>query len=82
MVQFTYTGRVRVAEPHDYGMRGGVERLLVYQTHGGRPSVPGWRLLDVNKIGDLLVLDRTFKGSRGTSYHNHYQWDDLFARVD
>ena len=85
LIQFTYSGGTRVAEPHDYGVQKGTERLLTYQLRrsGGlsRGSVTGWRLLDVAKIEHCVVLDQTFPGSRGQSHHQHYSWDVLYARV-
>ena len=40
LVRIRYDGRVRVAEPHDYGIRKGVERLLGYQLRE-TPREPG-----------------------------------------
>jgi len=85
LIQLRYHGRSRVAEPHDYGINKGTARLLVYQLRApvDRPgrSVKGWRLLDVSQIEDCVVLDEAFPGSRGTSHHNHMEWDVLYARV-
>jgi len=85
LVQMSYKGRVRVAEPHDYGVQKGVTRLLTYQRSavggGPRKDVTGWRLLDLPKIERCLVLDETFPGSRGQAHHAHNVWDVLYARV-
>jgi hypothetical protein len=85
LIQASYGGGVRVLEPHDYGVQKGVQRLLAYQVRrtGGAPgrAITGWRLLDVSKIGDCVVLDETFPGSRGGSRLHHYKWDEVFARV-
>jgi hypothetical protein len=85
LIQVSYTGRVRVAEPHDYGVQKGVTRLLSYQRGaaggGPRKDATGWRLLDLSKIERCLVLDETFPGSRGQAHHAHYVWDTLYARV-
>jgi hypothetical protein len=40
LVRIRYDGRVRVAEPHDCGIRKGVERLLGYQLRE-TPREPG-----------------------------------------
>ena len=84
LVGLVYESRRRVVEPHDYGVRGGVERLLAYQVRGESRSgrVPGWRDLEVSKIRDLVVLDDTFPGSRGASHRHHKPWDVVFARVE
>ena len=31
LIRFTYESVVRVAEPHDYGLRDGAPRVLAYQ---------------------------------------------------
>ena len=86
LIQVRYGGRLRVAEPHDYGVQKGIERLLVYQLRApvDRPqrSVTGWRLLDIQKIEDCVVLESTFAGSRGPAYRSHLSWEIVYARVD
>jgi hypothetical protein len=84
LIEFVYKGgRPRIVEPHDYGIRGGVEKLLVYQISGesssGNPH--GWKELRVEDMSQLRVLDRTFPGSRGDKHRKHLKWDKLFARV-
>jgi hypothetical protein len=91
LVQFRYDGKLRVAEPHDYGVQNGGEKLLVFQLRasGGPPArasasskgVQGWRMLDVPKIAECAVLDETFAGSRGQSHQRHHAWDEVYARV-
>ena len=83
LIQFTYkTAKPRVAEPHDYGIQGGVTKLLAYQIRGGSTTpLPGWRLLDVSRIEGLVVLQEAFPGSRGQAHSHHKEWDALFARV-
>lgn len=86
LIQVRYQGRPRVAEPHDYGVQRGIERLLVYQLRAPvdlpRRSVKGWRLLDVSTIEECVVLDDTFSGSRGSSHHNHLSWEVVYARAN
>ena len=85
LIQVRYSGSTRVAEPHDYGMQNGRERLLVFQLRGpARPghAPTGWRLLETSKIENVAVLDETFKGSRGHSHHDHYEWEVVYARVE
>ena len=82
LVRFTYKARSRVVEPHDYGIQGGIAKLLAYQVRGESTTpLPGWRLLDVSKIEGLVVLPDDFRGSRGESHRHHKEWDKLFARV-
>ena len=84
LVELTYQGRSRLAEPHDYGAQRGIDRLLAYQRQGpARPgmSPQGWRLFDVAKFEAFVVLDETFAGSRADHHDNHHAWDPLYARV-
>lgn len=85
LLRVSYNEAARVVEPHDYGVQKGREKLLAYQLRriAGSPrrDVSGWRLLDIEKIGDCEVLDETFRGSRGDSHQRHYKWDLLYARV-
>ena len=83
LLELRYKRAVRLAEPPDYGVIDGTERLLIFQLRGpdsGHGAV-GWRLLDVAKIDNCVVTDQTFAGSRGQSHQQHYQWDTLYARV-
>lgn len=83
LVELIYGGRPRIVEPHDYGVRRGVTKLLVYQVRGeSRGPIPGWRELDVSKISDFTVLDETFPGSRGLAHDDHKRWDRVFVRVE
>ena len=84
LIEVGYKGGLRLAEPHDYGIQNGNQRLLVYQLRGparpGRPAI-GWRLLDVDKIESCTVLDTVFAGSRGPAHAHHMAWDVVYARV-
>ena len=84
LIEFVYkNGRPRIAEPHDYGIRKGVEGLLAYQISGeSRSGTPhGWKNFDVEGMRQLRVLDRQFPGSRADSDQHHGNWDTLFVRV-
>lgn len=86
LLQLTYHDRVRIVEPHDYGVLKARARVLVYQLRASGQAGPkgatGWRLLDVDKIDDCVVLDDTFPGSRGLEHRQHQSWDVLYARVE
>lgn len=62
IIEFDYGGYHRIAEPHVYGLNGGVEQLLVYQVAGGSSSggLPEWRRVDVPGMSGLSVLEDTF----------------------
>lgn len=84
LVEVRYGGTTRLAEPHDYGVQKGRERVLAFQRHG--PARPGhtpigWRLFDMSKIEALTVLDDTFGGSRGPAHRDHHEWEVIYARV-
>ena len=83
LIEFIYkTGRTRIVEPHDYGIRGGVERLLGFQISGesqsGAPH--GWKQFDVNQIRRLRVMERRFAGTRADSAQHHRTWEQALAR--
>jgi hypothetical protein len=82
LICFSYNSKWRVAEPHDYGIKNGTAKLLVYQIRGESTSVVhGWKLLDVSKIQQLAILEDGFRGTRVRPDQHHMQWDELFARV-
>jgi hypothetical protein len=83
LIGFFYGGKERIAEPHDYGIQKGSVRLLSYQVGGQSNSgrLPAWRWIDVDRMSELQVLDRTFPGGRGDTSSQHHRWDKLFARV-
>jgi hypothetical protein len=83
MVEFEYDSYHRVAEPHVYGVNGGVEQLLVYQIGGQSSSgaLPEWRRMDVHRIVDFQVLERAFVGPRPTPSGRHSSWDITYEIV-
>jgi hypothetical protein len=84
LIEFVYkVGRTRIVEPHDYGVKGGIECLLGYQisgeSHSGVPH--GWKQFDLDQIRQLRVLERRFAGTRADDAQRHRAWETLFARV-
>jgi hypothetical protein len=73
LIELKYNGRTRIAEPHDYGVKNGTRKLLVYQLRAAEAATQkrkpewGWRLLELSKIEECTVLEQTFAGSRGQS---------------
>ena len=84
LIEFTYKScGVRIAEPHDYGIQNGIERLLAFQLSESRTRTErGWKDLHLADIRSLRVLEQRFAGSRGDSSQKHRTWDVLFARVE
>jgi hypothetical protein len=84
LIEFVYRiGPFRIVEPHDYGVRRSVERLLGFQISGAsRSGAPhGRKEFDVEEIQQLRVLERRFAGTRADRAQHHRTWDALFARV-
>jgi hypothetical protein len=82
LILFLYNAKWRVAEPHDYGVKAGAHKLLVYQVRGESATVMrGWKLLDVAKIHQLAILEEAFAGTRVKPDQHHVRWDELFVRV-
>jgi len=84
LVEFVYkAGRTRIVEPHDYGIRHGVESLLGFQISGESQSGAsyGWKQFEVEQMHQLRVLERRFAGTRADSAQHHRMWDTLFARA-
>jgi len=83
LIRFMLDGLVRVAEPHDYGTLKDIDRVLVYQVEGKSHSgrLPDWRLVTLEKMSELEVLDRTFPGPRETLARRRHHWERLFASV-
>ncbi|HEY8208375.1 MAG TPA: hypothetical protein VIG99_12885 [Myxococcaceae bacterium] len=83
LIKFVLDGITRVAEPHDYGTLKGVDRVLVYQVGGGSRSggLPDWRLVTIDKVSKLEVLDRTFEGPQATVIKRRHHWERMFASV-
>src|SRR5712691_13164904 len=83
LIEVSYKGRLRIAEPHDFGIKNGSPKLLIYQIQsagsGPKQRESGWRLLDVAKIDACIVSEDTFPGSRVEASRRHMVWDELFA---
>ena len=82
LVRLIYKDKVRIIEPHDYGIHNGSLKLLAFQVGGAsRGRLPNWRWMEVNSISDVALLDRTFPGGRPNASGKHHLWDQLFVRV-
>ncbi len=83
LIRFTYQGAQRIAEPHDYGVSRDRIRLLAFQLRGqSKGPLPDWRMFDVARMDQLVVLEETFRGSRARPGQSHKPWDLLFCRVE
>jgi hypothetical protein len=82
-VELVYGNKLRILEPHDYGVHNGSVKLLAYQVGGSSTGrLPNWRWLEVDSISEIHLLDRTFRGGRPNRSGKHHHWDQLFLRVE
>src|SRR5688500_19022904 len=83
LVRFELHGLVRIAEPHDYGVKNNTPQLLVYQVGGASRSgrLPNWRRINLLEVSGLTILDQRFGGGRSTPTGKHSEWDELLMRV-
>lgn len=84
LIEVGYHDSLRVAEPHDYGVYKGIERLLAFQLRDSLhhpPHAIGWRLFDTSQIQECFVLEKAFPGSRSHPHQSHLVWDVVFLRV-
>ena len=85
IIEFTYKGHKRKAEPHIYGIKNGKRQLLVYQIGGTSSSgpIPDWRRIDIDVIGELKNTGQKFQGKRDLpSSSDSGSWDTIIARVE
>jgi len=83
LLAFFSKGHDRIAEPHDYGVKDKVRKLLYYQVGGGSNSHPptGWRWADADEMTGARLLEERFAGARPAPTGQHVKWDKLFASV-
>jgi hypothetical protein len=82
LISFFYKGKLRIVEPHDYGVHNRVIKLLTWQVGGSSDGpLPSWRWIEVEGMSGGEMLYQTFPGGRPPQSGKHHQWDQLFARV-
>jgi hypothetical protein len=82
LIELVYLDKLRIVEPHDYGVHNGLSKLLGYQVGGSSSGrLPNWRWMEVGLISNLRLLNRTFAGGRPSPSGKHHRWDQLFMRV-
>src|SRR5215469_13610386 len=83
LLQFRYKNRVRIVEPHDYGIHNGVVKLFGFQVGGlSSEPLPNWHWALVSGISDLALLDQRFPGRRDSPSGRHHRWEQIWARVE
>jgi hypothetical protein len=83
LVSFSSKRCSRIAEPHDYGVVGGVRKLLYYQVGGRSNSDPptGWRWAEIAEMSGVQLLEQQFPGPRAAPSGRHVKWDEIFASI-
>ncbi len=83
ILEFSYKGHLRIAEPHIYGIKNGKRQLLVYQIGGTTSSgrIPDWRRINLDEISSLKVTGQKFAGRRDNPSDEHSDWDTIIAIV-
>ncbi|AFU57122.1 zinc finger C2H2 domain-containing protein [Candidatus Nitrososphaera gargensis Ga9.2] len=83
VIEFSYHGYHRIAEPHVFGIHNGRKQLLVYQTGGQSSSgkIPGWRRVNVDEITSARITAQTFVGQRPFPSGEHSNFDTIIAVV-
>ena len=82
LIEFTYKGFQRIAEPHIYGVHKGKKQLLVYQVGGNASSgkIPDWRKIALDDISNFRVLvGQKFPGPRAIP--ETHEWDTVISAV-
>jgi len=63
ILQFSYKGSMRAAEPHAFGrQKNGTDAFCAWQLSGG--SAEDFRLFHLYEVSDLRLLDEQFEGPR------------------
>lgn len=82
LLHLLYRDKVRIVEPHDYGIHNGSGKLLAYQVGGASSAMlPNWRWMETALMSEVRILDREFPGGRPRASGKHHRWDELFIRV-
>jgi hypothetical protein len=84
IIEFTYRGFLRIAEPHVYGVKGGKRQILVYQIGGltSSGSIPDWRRINLDDvIGIRVPGNQKFAGPRDNKSSDYDDWDTVIAAV-
>lgn len=82
MIRLVYQHKLRIVEPHDYGILNGSVQLLGYNVAGlSSRARPNWILMKADEIIARPLLQQTFPGGRPAASASHIKWEKLFIRV-
>jgi predicted nucleotidyltransferase len=82
VVEFSYKGHRRIAEPHVLGVKNGRLQVLTYQIDGSSSSgsLPDWRRFFVDELSQLEVRSQAFV-PRHLTFGGHSDFDRQIALV-
>lgn len=84
LIEFSYKGYPRVAEPHAYGIKDGKRQILIFQVGGLTSSgkIQDWRRINLEDISGLKVVGGQFAARREGRTSDHDKWDTVIASVE
>jgi hypothetical protein len=83
VIEFDYSRRHRIAEPHTLGINtNDVKELLTYQLRGESNSgpLPDWRRFHVDGMENVTIGDEAFP-HRAAPSREHARWRTIIAFV-
>jgi hypothetical protein len=85
LIEVTYEGELRIAEPHVLGERGkqmSVQLQVFQLKNNAAPwARPGWRYYILAKLDRVRVLQETFPGRRPSGSYQHALWSWIIEMV-
>ena len=86
LIRFNYEGKIRIVQPHAYGIHKETnnEVLRAYQVGGYSTSgnIPGWRLYVVSKISNIEITDVIFENPAPKYRKNDSEMSRIFCQID
>jgi hypothetical protein len=84
LIEFSYKGYPRIAEPHVYGIKDGKRQILIFQVGGLASSgkIQDWRRVDLEDISGLKVAGGQFVARKEGRTPDHDKWDTVIASVE
>jgi len=84
VLKFTYDGYSRSVEPHAVGLStAGNEVVRCYQTveESSESQIPGWRLMMLSHIRDLIVTSDHFASPRSGYKQGDKDMAEIYAQL-
>ena len=83
IIEFYYEGKLRVVEPHCYGLTtAGNEGLRAFQVDGYSSSGKlGWKMYDLGKTENISITEDTFEAPRTGYKKGDKGMDEIYAEL-